>query len=243
MPTAIVTGSSTGIGHAIAVRLSRTHAIVVNAKKDIEGAARTCSEITGAGGEAAFVQADVTTDAGVRKVMGFTRERYGSANVLVNNAGAARGAALDHWTEAHWTDMLATNLTSCALMSKAFALSLAADAGSIINVGSVRGADRFSRISVAAYSAAKAGVISLTGALARSLAPRVTVNCISPGFVETNYMSRIDPELKDWWLRSMPIGRFVTTSEVAEAAVWLLDQRAITGTNLIIDGGWTVTSV
>jgi len=163
----------------------------------------------------------------------------GEPRFLVNNAGATRKAEPGSWTEAHWVDMLHTNLLTTALMSQAFLAGPIAQ-GAIVNIASVRGLPESPRIGIAAYCAAKAGVINLTKAMARAYAPAVTINAISPGFVKTAYMDRIDSELISDWLNTMPIGRFVEPEEIAAASAFLLGQPAVTGANLVIDGAWSI---
>jgi len=242
LKTAIVTGSSTGIGRAIAIQLGREYNIIANAKADIEGGKRTAQEIIDGGGSAIFIQADLSNQTGVDQLFEAAHSAFGSIHVLVNNAGATRSETFGAWTDAHWHDMLTTNLVSCALMSQAFIAQFSGEDGAIVNIASIRGMERYSRIGAAAYSAAKAGVINLTSAMARELAPRITVNAISPGFVETAYMERADASLIASWRGAMPIERFIDSSEIADAVAFLVSQRAMTGANIVIDGGFTITS-
>lgn len=240
---AIVTGASTGIGRAIALALGGTgYTVVVNSKSDSKGGEDTVRQIAAAGGQASYVKADVSVGTGVRQVFDHATA-LGETCVLVNNAGATRVADFGDWTEDHWLDMLSTNLVTTALMSQEFVTHIGpVNEGSILNVGSIRGIERFSRIGAASYSAAKAGVVNLTGALARALAPRITVNCICPGVVSTSYVERADPSLVEGWLSNMPIQRFVQPQEVAETALLLLGNRAINGAVVVVDGGWTQTA-
>jgi NAD(P)-dependent dehydrogenase (short-subunit alcohol dehydrogenase family) len=240
---AIVTGGSTGIGRAIARRLGvEGCAVVVNSKSDTRGGAQTVSEIETGGGVAIYVQADVATQVGASTVLAAAAERFGRTDILVNNAGATRSASIGDWTEEHWRDMLDTNLLSTALMCQTFVGSEPASGAHIVNLASIRGLPSSARIGAAAYCAAKAGVIALTAALARATAPGITVNAISPGFVETDYMTRADQELRQQWLAAMPIGRFIDPNEIAAMVVFLVGQSAITGANLIADGAWTITA-
>lgn len=236
---AVVTGASTGIGRAIAMRLAADgHQVMVNAKSDVAGCEETVVAITSMGRRAAHCCCDVSTLDGAERVIGHARE-LGEVRLLVNNAGATRPVEPGSWTEAHWRDMVDTNLLTTALVSQAFLADPAAQ-GAIVNIASVRGLPESTRIGIAAYCAAKAGVINLTKTMARAYAPRVSVNAISPGFVKTAYMDRVDSGATSAWIESMPIDRFIEPDEVAAAAAFLLSQPAITGANLVVDGAWSI---
>jgi 3-oxoacyl-[acyl-carrier protein] reductase len=241
MPTAVVTGSSRGIGRAIALELAaRGYQIIVNSRSDLIGGSRVVDEIERRGGTAAYVKADVSTGVGVADIFDSARSTFGTVTLLVNNAGGTTAAPFGEWSEAHWSEMLNTNLLSVALMSQAFAAQVGEEEGSIVNIGSIRGLPRYSRLVIAAYSAAKAGVINLTAALARELAPRITVNSVSLGFVNTELLTPPDERLKRQWLAAMPIGRFIEPAEVATFVALLAEQRAVTGEDVVIDGGWSL---
>jgi 3-oxoacyl-[acyl-carrier protein] reductase len=241
MRSAIVTGSSRGIGRAIALDLAaRGYDVVVNSRTDVAGGESVVAEIERAGGNATYTQADVSRSVGVATVFDRARDAYGVVDVLVNNAGGTAAEELGRWTEEHWFDMLGTNLVSTALMSQAFAAHVGDGEGAIVNIASIRGLPRYARIPIAAYGAAKAGVINLTCALARALAPRITVNSISLGFVDTELLTPPDESLKQRWLSGMPIGRFIQPAEVATFVATLVEQRSVTGEDVVIDGGWTL---
>lgn len=244
--TAVITGSATGIGRATALRLGRRYDVVVNARTSTAEGERVVQELTDAGAKAIFVQADVSREEGAEHLIAAAHDAFGRVTVLINNAGATRAAEFGTWDERHWHDMLDTNLLSVALTTQAFAGRLGDASGSVVNISSARGLPGRARIAVAAYSAAKAGIISLTGALARALAPKVSVNVVSPGFVATRYFDRPDatPEeaaTLERWRASLPIERFMEPVEIAKAVEFCVENPAMTGANLVIDGGWTVT--
>jgi NAD(P)-dependent dehydrogenase (short-subunit alcohol dehydrogenase family) len=245
LSTAVVTGSSSGIGKAIAIRLSRNHNVVVNARNNVEAGEQTVQHIRSCGAEAIFVQADVTKQTEIERLFKTTNDALGVANILINNAGISRPKEFGSWTEEHWRELLEVNLLSTALTTQAFVDQLGGESGVIVNIASARGLEKRSRLSVAAYSAAKAGVINLTAALARSLAPRVSVSVLSPAYVATRYFTdpaatHLDAATIKSFRESMPIGRFIEPDEVAAAAEFLVNTPAMTGANLVLDGGWTL---
>ncbi|GAA2678554.1 SDR family NAD(P)-dependent oxidoreductase [Actinoplanes palleronii] len=244
MTVAIVTGASTGIGRSVAVALGRRkcHVVVVS-RSDDDGNRETLAEVEAAGGSGVQITADVGTSSGVARVFAAAD---GEPRFLINNAGRNVATPFRHWAEGDWDEMYRTNLRSVALMSQRFVTRLESSGGTatgaIVNVSSIRGLDGASTGDTAAYSAAKAGVISLTGALAKELAPSVTVNCVTPGYVRTAYLAQTSREQRRAWLGSVPIARFIEPHEVADAILFLLDHRALTGANLVIDGGWRMAA-
>jgi 3-oxoacyl-[acyl-carrier protein] reductase len=249
----LVTGSSRGIGQAVAVAFAgRGARVVVNSVSDVAGGESVVQEIKAAGGQAWYVQADAGEPAEVQRIFDAVERDLGPVDVLINNAGVTEGAAFLpadekgpgaalEATKQHWLRMLNVNLLSTVLCSqRAAGPMLKRGSGVIINTASIRGFDANGREGIMAYSAAKAAVINFTRTLAKQLAPNVRVNAVAPGFVATSYMDRVDDQMKAGWLDGIPLHRFISPAEAAEAYVFLAEAVTATGTILTLDAGFTL---
>jgi 3-oxoacyl-[acyl-carrier protein] reductase len=238
---ALVTGASRGIGAAIACRLARCGVRVgVNYHTNKEAAQQVVEIITGFGGEAMPVAADVAQEQAARAAVEQVIERWGQVNVLVNNAGITRDRLLVRMTLEDWDQVLDIDLRGAFLCTKYVMPHLIRQRqGRIINISSVVGIG--GNPGQANYAAAKAGLIGFTKAVAREVASRnITVNALAPGFIDTGGMvGQLSEEARQQILSRIPLGRFGTGEEVAEAVAFLCSKGAgyITGQVLTIDGG------
>jgi 3-oxoacyl-[acyl-carrier protein] reductase len=227
---ALVTGSSRGIGRAIAIRLAEAGAdIVLNYVSRSAEAREAEEEIRQLGRGCTTVQADVSVPSDVERLAGGR-----AVDILVNNAGISRPQTLEDITERHWEEVIAVNLKSCFLVTQAVLPGMRARRwGRIINVSSV--AAQVGGVVGPHYAASKAGMLGLTHYYARHLAKEgITANTIAPALVETD-MVRSNPNARP---DLIPVGRFGLPDEVAAVAVLLARNGYISGQTLNVNGGW-----
>ncbi len=240
---AIVTGASRGIGRAIALALSEAGArVVVNYHRNRTGAEEVAGLINGRGGEAMTHGADVVVPDAARAMIDLALDRWGRLDILINNAGVTRDAPFARMKDDQWRDVLEIDLTSAFVCAQAALPAMAArHYGRIVNVASLAGlAGNVGQVN---YAAAKAGLISLTKALAREVGPLgITVNAVAPGYIETDMLEGVAPRQIDWALQAIPLRRLGGPEEVAAAVRFLALPEAsyITGHTLVVDGGWVM---
>jgi 3-oxoacyl-[acyl-carrier protein] reductase len=237
---AIITGGAAGIGRAITKTLASYGAkVVINYNRSAEAAESLQKEIEANGGEALIVQADISKFADAEKLVLATIERFGTINILVNNAGITDDALILRMNETQFDRVIDTNLKGVWNVTKHAAKTLLKSGyGRVINISSVSGV--LGNAGQTNYSAAKAGVIGLTKALAREFASReVTVNAVAPGFIETDMTRKLSDDIRNQWQAQIPLKRFGLDTEVAEVVAFLASPRGayITGHTLEVDGG------
>lgn len=238
--SALVTGASRGIGKAIALALAaKGYAVALNYAGNAAAADAVKAEIEAAGGKAFTIQGDVSKAEDVDRIFKTVKDEFGGLDVLVNNAGITRDGLLIRMKEENWDAVLDTDLKSTFLTTKAAAqMMMRKKKGAIVNIASVVGL--MGNAGQANYAAAKAGVIGLTKACAKELAPRnVRVNAVAPGFIATDMTDVIPEKNKEIMLQSIPLGRMGQAEDVASAVCFLASDDAsyITGQVLKVDGG------
>ncbi|WP_435921307.1 3-oxoacyl-[acyl-carrier-protein] reductase [Paenibacillus sp. DYY-L-2] len=237
---ALVTGASRGIGRSIALALAEAGAnVAVNFAGNKEAADSVVREIEALGVKAYAVQGHVGSSEQFEAMVKGVLENWGSIDILVNNAGITRDNLMMRMKEEEFDEVIETNLKGVFNGIKAVTRPMMKQrSGKIINISSVVGV--LGNAGQANYVAAKAGVIGLTKSSARELASRgITVNCIAPGFIETDMTDKLSEELRQGMLSSIPLARLGRPEEIAKVAVFLASDSAsyMTGQTLHVDGG------
>jgi len=240
---AVITGASRGLGRAMALALGGAGVKLALVSRDRGKLEETAAEAAKAGAQAAIFQVDVTDEDQVRKLEHNVKGRFGPVDILINNAGIAIRKTVVDYTLEEWHSVMDTNLTSVFLMCRSFVPHMRGRGyGRIINISSI-----MAHISLplrGAYSASKAGVIGFTRALALELATdEISVVAISPGPFATEMTAplRSSPEQLEQFNSSVPMQRWGEPEEIGKLALFLCSDGAgyITGTDIVIDGGWT----
>ena len=241
--TALVTGSSRGIGRALAGGLAAAGAHVVLHGRDAATLAREADALGTDGAVVSSVAFDVTDEDAVERGVAELTERVGAIDVLVNNAGVQSRARFTDFPVAEWHRLVATNLTSAFLVSRAVARGMQErGAGKIIHIGSVQ--SMLGRPGITPYAATKGGIAMLTRGMCADLGPSgIQVNAIAPGYFATDLTASLvaDPEFTGWVERRTPAGRWGRVDELIGAAVFLASGASdfVNGQILAVDGGMT----
>ncbi len=237
---ALVTGASRGIGQAIALELGKAGAIVVGTATTADGAAKIGAYLAEAGIKGKGAALEVRDPAQVDALIGEIEKEFGVAvTILVNNAGITRDNLAMRMKDDEWDAVIDTNLKAVFRLSKAVMRGMMkARNGRIINVTSVVG--HAGNPGQANYCASKAGVSGMTRSLARELGSRsITVNCVAPGFIDTDMTKALDDKQKEGLVGSIPLGRLGTPADIAAAVVFLASPGAayVTGSTIHVNGG------
>ncbi len=237
---AIVTGAGQGMGAATANRFAAEGAAVIVSDINERKATRVADEINGLGFQAMSVKTDVTKEGEVASMVERAIDSYGAVSILVNNAGILYPTRIDYVTKAEWDRVLDVNLNGTFLCSKAVLPTMKEKGyGRIVNMSSSAGRS-VSTLGGIHYTAAKAGVLGLTRAMAKEVAPfGITVNAVCPGLIDTEMVrTECTPERIEGYEASFPISRLGTPEEVADLVLFLVtDSRYITGASIDINGG------
>jgi 3-oxoacyl-[acyl-carrier protein] reductase len=236
---ALVTGASRGIGRGIGLALAQAGATVVGTATSAPGADSFRQALEAEGLKGAGIVMNVTDPAQIDAALDSIQKDYGAIVILVNNAGITRDNLLMRMKDEEWDDIVATNLTSVYRLGKAVIRGMMkAREGRIINITSVVGA--MGNAGQTNYAAAKSGVVGFSKALAREVGSRnITVNCVAPGFIDTDMTRALSDEQRQGLLGQIPLGRLGAVEDIAQAVLFLASKGAsyITGCTLHVNGG------
>lgn len=243
MRKALITGSSRGIGKAIALELARQgHAVAIHYGSNKEAAEAVAAEARELGApQAVVLGADLSDPSAAGKLVAEANAALGGLDILVNNAGITRDTLLIRMKDEDWDAVIETNLSAIFHTTReAVKIMMRAKWGRIVNITSVVGI--LGNPGQANYVAAKAGLIGFTKVVAKEYASRgITVNAVAPGFIESDMTAKLPENVQQEYLKQIPVGRFGKPEEVAKAVAFLASEDAayINGQTLCVDGGMT----
>lgn len=236
---ALVTGASRGIGQAVALELGKQGATVVGTATSQAGADNISGYLSQAGIKGAGLALNVKDPAQIEQVLQSVRAQFGEISILVNNAGITRDNLLMRMKEEEWDDIMDTNLKSVFRLSQAVLRAMMkARYGRIISIASVVGT--MGNAGQTNYAAAKAAIIGFSKSLAREVGSRnITVNCVAPGFIDTDMTRALSEEQRNGLLGHIPLGRLGTVQDIAASVAFLASPQAgyVTGTTMHVNGG------
>ena len=236
---AVVTGATRGIGFGVAKALAKSGAAVACIGTNAEKLGKSVEEINADGGQAKAYVCNVAETAAVAETSKKSLEDFGKVDILVNNAGITRDMLVRRMTDEEWDDVIAVNLRGPFLVTRAFVEAMRKKKyGRIINIASISG--MIGNRGQANYSASKAGVIGFTRTVSKELGNRnITVNAISPGFIETDMTAVLEPAYVTEIKNRIPLGRFGQPEDIANGVLFFASPEAsfVTGQVIAIDGG------
>lgn len=236
---ALVTGASRGIGAAVALALGKQGAIVIGTATTAGGAEQISQALQQGGVRGEGMALDVNDAAQIESALKAIAEKFGVITILVNNAGITRDTLLMRMSEDDWDAVLSTNLKSVFRLSQAVLRPMMkARQGRIVSISSVVG--HMGNAGQTNYAAAKAGMAGFTKSLAREVGSRgITVNCVAPGFIDTDMTRALSEEQRSGLIQHVPVGRFGSVEDIAAAVAFLVSPAAgyITGETLHVNGG------
>ena len=234
---ALVTGANKGIGNEVLKLLSKNGYTVVGTSRSSEGVSIIEKSLASKAGCGLIF--DVTNKDATASLSSKIKEKYGNVSILVNNAGITMDNLLIRMTDNEWNDLIETNLSSVYRITKEFIKDMMKDRyGRVINIGSVVGMS--GNAGQTNYSATKSALLGFTKSLAKEVASRnITVNTVSPGFIDTDMTKKLKDSQKDALMSSIPLGRMGSTEELAHVVQFLASDEAsyITGENINVNGG------
>ncbi|MFH1640616.1 MAG: 3-oxoacyl-[acyl-carrier-protein] reductase [Candidatus Omnitrophota bacterium] len=236
---ALVTGAAQGIGRDIALAFAREGAEVAIGDVNLEKAIKTQDEIAALGRGSLAIELDVTSYQKVEEALNKILDKFKKVDILVNNAGITKDNLLLRMSDAEWDAVLAVNLKGTFNCTKALSrVMIKQRYGKIINIASIIGI--MGNAGQANYSASKAGIIALTKTTAKELGSRnINVNAVAPGFIQTDMTAKLPEDLKEKMKGAIPLGKFGSCADVANACVFLASEESsyITGQTIVVDGG------
>ena len=240
---AIITGASRGIGKVIAEETAKAGAKTVCVSRSLSDVEKVAKDINEQGFTAIAMACDITNGEQYQELVKSVYDKFGSVDILVNNAGVTKDGLIMRMSENDWDIVVDTNLKGAFNGTKAVTRHMMKQrSGRIINISSVVGL--IGNAGQANYAASKAGLIGLTKATAKELASRgITVNCIAPGYIETDMTDRLPEQIKNTLIEQIPLGRIGQATDIAASVCFLASEEAgyITGQTFTVDGGMVMS--
>ena len=236
---AVITGASRGIGQAISIKLANQGAITILISRNISNLKKTAKIIKSNNGKTEVYSCDISNYNNFNDIINKIINNWGKIDILVNNAGITKDNLIIRMNENEWDEVIDINLKGCFNSIKAVSRSMIKNkTGSIVNISSVIGL--IGNTGQSNYAASKAGIIGLTKSIAKELGSRnITINCIAPGYINTDMTDKLNEEQKTKIKNSIPLKKFGTVDDIANLTCFLIseDARYITGQTFNVDGG------